>query len=81
MIPGLADAAVVSRFAVTSGAAETSGAGGIFAFAFLAAVLRAALVAVFQIFLSKCSLSFLAASPEVVSLAMVQICAMIWILT
>ena len=40
----------------------------------------AALVAVFQIFLSKCSLSFLAASPEVVSLVMVQICAMIWIL-
>ena len=41
----------------------------------------AALVAVFQIFLSKCSLSFLVASPEVVNLVMVQICAMIWILT
>ena len=36
--------------------------------------------AVFQIFLSKCSLSFLVASPEVVNLVMVQICAMIWIL-
>ena len=41
----------------------------------------AALVAVFPIFLSKCSLSFLAASLEVVSLVMVQICAMIWIST